>query len=291
MEKQVLVSIIILSYNHERFITRSILSAIHQTFTNFEIIYIDNNSHDRSYEKGLKILEDSPIKFYAEKISINLGIAKGLNYGLSHSNGEFVSFLAGDDWWDIENLFEKIHYANANPQYGMVYGNGYAYNNLTQKINLFYNRPPASGWLFKNILEGLSINPHGVLYNHKILKSIGCFDENGKVEDLDLWLRIAKITQIGYVHKALIFYRYNNGNNISNNFDYMLEGCQYIFNKYVQEYPKEVKKLQLKQYTSFAYTLAEHHPSLKSLKFILKNYKLDYLYNKQIIKCLINMSK
>lgn len=291
MDENVVVSVVILSYNHENFIERCTRSVTCQTFKNFEIIFIDNNSQDKSYEKAWTLLNNSGVKFYAEKTKKNLGIAKGINYGIERAKGEFISVLAGDDWWDLENLFEKVQYAFANPEYGLIYGNGYAYNHMTQAINLFYEKPAVSGWIFKDILGGLSINTQGVLYKHELLKLIGCFDENAKVEDLDLWLRLAKVTPIGYVHKALTFYRHNNGNNISNNFTYMLEGCEYIFNKYRYEFPKEVKKLQLKQYTSFAYTLAEHHPSIKSLKFIFKNYKFNYLYNKQILKCLIKMAK
>ncbi len=291
MEKQILVSIVVLSYNHETFIERSMLSVIHQTFKDFEIIYIDNNSHDESFERGLKVLEESAVKFYAEKTPLNLGIAKGLNYGLKHSKGEYVSILAGDDWWDIENLSEKVKYALANPDYGMIYGNGYAYNNETQAVSLFYKTPSVSGWIFLDLLKASHTNAHGVLYKHNLIKSLGYFDENGKVEDLDLWLRIAKISPIGYVHKALIFYRYNNGNNISNNFEYMLEGTDYIFKQYENEYPKEIKMARLKQYQGFAYSLAEHKPSFTSLKFILKNYKFDLIYNKQLLKCLIKLVK
>lgn len=291
MEQQNSVTIIVLSYNHENFIERCLYSASHQIFTDFEIIYIDNNSLDSTYERGLKVLENSGVKFYSEKTKTNLGISKGFNYALKNATGYFISTLAGDDWWDVENLKEKVEYAKKNPAYGMIYGNGYTYNNESQEISLFYKNPPVTGSIFRELLEGRNINPQGILYKYTLIKSLGFFDENGNVEDRDLWLRIAQVATIGYVHKALTFYRVNHGNNISSNIEYIRSGNEYFFKKYELEYPKEVKEARVKQYQFFAYILAEKKPSWETLKFMLKNYQLDYIYNKQILKCVINMIK
>lgn len=289
MEKQIPVSIVVLSYNHENFIERCLYSATNQTFTDFEIIYLDNNSLDRTYERGLKILQDSGVKFYAEKTETNLGISKGFNYALKNANGYFISTLAGDDWWDVENLKVKMEYAGEHTEYGMIYGNGYTYDDESQEIGLFYKKPSVNGSIFRELLKAPNINPQGILYNNTLIKSLGFFDENGKVEDRDLWLRIALVSKIGYVHRALTFYRVNHGNNISSNIEYMRSGNEYFFQKYEKEYPNEVREARIKQYQFFAYTLAEKKPGWESLRFMMKNYQFDYIYNKQILKCIINM--
>lgn len=286
-----LVSVIVLSYNHESFIERTLKSVINQNFSDFEIIYIDNNSVDNAFEKGLNILEASNVKFYAEKTKQNLGISNGFNYGISFAKGQYISTLAGDDWWDMDNLKFKTAYMLKNPEYGMVYGNGYNYNNTTQEISIFYTKPFLSGFILKELLLGPTINPQGILYNHELIKSLGYFDSNAKVEDRDLWLRIAKIAPIGYIHQALTFYRVNHGQNISNDLNYMKEGNEYFFKKYETEFPAEIKIARLRQYQYFAYSLATKAPSFKSLKYMFKNYQFDWVYNKQIIKCIINMIK
>ncbi len=292
MTNPALVSVIVLSYNHEHFIERSLRSVLYQSFRDFEIIFIDNNSGDKSFEKGLALLQESNVFFHAEKMDTNMGISRGFNHGIiKYAEGRFIATLAGDDWWDMENLKFKTDYALEHPEVGMVYGNGYSYNNKTEEINLFYIKPSVSGWVLKDLLKAPNINPQGILYQHALIKSIGYFDEKAKVEDRDLWYRIADKAPIGYVHKPLTFYRFNQTSNISRNIEYMREGNEYFFKKYERQYPTEIKLARLRQYQYFASYLATNEPSIKTLKFILKNYQLDWVYNKQIAKCILNMVK
>ena len=286
-----LVSVVVLSYNHESFIERTLQSVINQNFSDFEIIYIDNNSFDNAFEKGLNILQASNKKFYAEKTKQNLGISNGINYGISFAKGQYISTLAGDDWWDMDNLKYKTAHMLKNPEYGMVYGNGYKYNNTTQEIDIFYKSPFMSGFIFKDLLKGPVINSQGILYDHALIKSLGYFDSSAKIEDRDLWLRIAKIAPVGYVHEALSFYRVNHGQNISNDLKYMHEGNEFIFKKYEKDFPVEIKIARSRQHDYFAYSLATRKPSFYSLIYILKNYQFGWVYNKQVIKCIINMLK
>lgn len=291
-ENSPLVTVYVLSYKHEDFIERCLRSIIHQTFTDFEIVFIDNNSPDQTFERGLAVLENSGVKFKAERTKENLGCVRGLNYGLKkYAKGKYMTPLAGDDWWDMENLAYKVEFMEKNLQYGMVYGNGYNYDNDTEEITLFYKKPSVSGWILRDLLKAPNINPEGIMYRHDLLKQLDYYDEGAKVEDRDLWYRVARITQIGYVHKPLTFYRVNHSGNISRNISHMREGNEYFFMKYEKEFPKEIATARKRQWQYFAYYLATNEPGIRSLKFMLKNYRTDFLYNKQIVKCVLNMVK
>lgn len=282
------LTIVVISYNHENFIERCLTSVIFQTYRDFELLYLDNNSKDKTFEKAIKVLENSGIKYIAEKSPVNLGAGKGNNYILNKHvpQSQYITLLAGDDWLDMENFYYKVEFVKENPHYGMVYGNGYNYNDATEEIALFYKTPSISGWILKELLKAPNINPEGIFYKHAIFKELGYFDSDAKVEDRDLWYRVARVTQIGYVHKPLTFYRVNHNGNVSRNIQHMREGNEHFFKKYEQEFPKEIATARKRQWQYFAYYLASNEPGFKSLKFMIKNYKLDWLYNKQIIKCL-----
>jgi alpha-1,3-rhamnosyltransferase len=286
-----LVSVVCLSYNHIRFIERTLRSVIGQTYSNFEIIYIDNASGDGSFEKGKAILDSADVKYFAYRMEKNLGISGGVNYGIkSFAKGKYIAPLACDDFWDMYNLAEKVKYFEANPEYGMVYGNGYIYMDGTKEIFIYYKKPSISGWILKELLAAPAINPQGILYRHDVIKKLNYWDENAKVEDRELRYRIAKEYPIGYVHIPLTFYRIHESN-ISLNIEYMREGNEYSFKKYEKEFPKEIKLARMKQERFFAKVMTTQSPTFKTLFKLIGNYKLNWLYTKQVLRCCLLIIK
>ena len=284
------VSVIVLSYFHVSFVERCLNSLVGQVFKDFEIIYVDNASTDGCFERGLAILERSGIPFHAERMSENLGCSRGLNYGLKKfATGEYLSVLSADDWWDFDNLSRKVGFADEHPGFGMVYGNGYNYDDASKQLSLFYGEAQPQGELLRYLLAAPTINPQGILYRHELVRELGYFDELAKVEDRDLWYRIANVSRVGYVHEPLSFYRVNHAGNVSRNIQFMREGNEYIFRKWEAVYPVEIAAARLRQYRYFAYHMARNEPGFKALWFLARNYRLDWQYNKQVVKCILNM--
>ncbi len=291
MAQTPLVSVICLSYNHEEFVERALRSVNFQTYSNFEIIFLDNASTDQSFEKGKAILEKSCMRFFAEKMIHNLGISGGLNTGIRrYATGKYIATLACDDFWDMYNLEEKVTYFEQNAACGMIYGNGYRYFEDTKEIVLYYKKPSISGWILKELLKAPAINPQGILYRHDVIKEMGYFDENAKVEDRDMWYKIARKYPIGYLHTPLSFYRIHQ-TNISTDLSYMKEGYEYFFKKYEKEFPEEIKIARQKQDRFFAFTIAKQNPSIKTLLRLISNYKFNWLYTKEVIRCMVLIAK
>ena len=279
-----LVSVICLSYNQVSFIDRTLRSVLAQTWQNFEIIYIDNHSSDDSFKIGKDLLSGGGSNHVAHCMDENTGISGGLNYALQNfAKGKYIATLACDDFWDMYNLDEKVKFFELNPQCGMVYGNGYNYFDETKEISLYYKQPSISGHILKELLQAPSINPQGILYRHDVIKELNYFDEKAKVEDRDLWYRIAEKYPIGYVHEPLTFYRIHQ-NNISSNTDYMRDGGEYIFKKYEKEYPKEIAIARMKQEAFIAYSSSKYAPSFKTFFKIIKNYQLNWPYTKEVMR-------
>ena len=101
----VLLSVIVPIYNMEKYLDKCIKSIINQTYTNLEIILIDDGSKDSSYSICEKYKEkDDRIKVYRKE---NGGLSDAKNFGISKANGEFLTFVDADDWIDV-NMYEVM---------------------------------------------------------------------------------------------------------------------------------------------------------------------------------------
>ena len=96
-----IVSIVIPTYNHAKFISKALKSVIDQTYKNWEAIIIDNESIDETY-KLINNFNDQRIKYF--KIANDGVIAKSRNLGINEAKGEWIAFLDSDDWWTKDKL-------------------------------------------------------------------------------------------------------------------------------------------------------------------------------------------
>ena len=126
-------SVVIPSFNSAHTIERALKSVFNQTFTNFEIIIVDDGSTDNSIEIINKLTNDIRLKIIKQK---NQGISVARNTGVRNAQYEYIAFLDGDDEWESKYL-ETIHKAiKLHPNCGMVCCAGYIKNDITKKTGL-----------------------------------------------------------------------------------------------------------------------------------------------------------
>ena len=102
-----LVSVIMPAYNSERYITDAIESVVQQTYTNWELIVIDDGSSDGTVRRiEEQAARDLRIRFY--KNEKNIGVSETRNRAISLANGEWVAFLDSDDIWMAEKLEKQL---------------------------------------------------------------------------------------------------------------------------------------------------------------------------------------
>lgn len=110
MKNKPFVSIIIPAYNVANYIEKCISSCIEQTFSDIEIIVVDDSSKDNTYEIIENISKtDSRIKYFKQK---NSGVSVARNLGIENANGTWIMFLDGDDWLEkdaVENYYEFVN--------------------------------------------------------------------------------------------------------------------------------------------------------------------------------------
>ncbi len=199
-----LISVVIPAFNGEKTIEATIQSVLQQTYSNFEIIVINDGSEDRTLEL-IKQINDSRLKVFSYT---NAGLAASRNRGIKNAKGEFIAFLDADDLWTKDKLEKQLEALQNNPQAAVAYSwTDYideADNFLYPGCHIIANKNIYEQLLVKNILENGS-NP---LIRSSALVEIGGFDESlSKAEDWDLYLRLAAKYQFITVPSPQILYR------------------------------------------------------------------------------------
>lgn len=282
MTSEPLVSILIITMNHEKFIEQSCLSAINQTYKNKEIIFLDNISDDQTALIAEKTLETSSVPFQIIKINQRNGVAKNLNLLLEKSSGKYICILSGDDWWSETLVERKVKYAEENG-YDYVLSDGNKYYEATSDIQPAYNDKDKKNiidnldnFFYENITENKTVNV-GTFIKKEILDKYP-FDEKINTEDWDMNLRVAFLGyKIGFVNEKLFFYRVLESS-LSRKWKVMEDSYKKVTSKYIKqiEENKELKKKYLINLLKFKYEiLLSETTDQKLKKDINKRWKTD----------------
>ena len=210
INKNPLVSIIMNCYNGEAYLKESIESVLSQTYKNWELIFWDNRSKDRSAEI-FKKYDDKKFKyFYAEE---HTTLYKARNLAIEKSQGDFIAFLDTDDLWEKNKLELQMKYFD-NDQTGVVFSNSYI---LKKKKKIYTKQKLPSGEIFNQLIDNYTVGiVTAVIRKFFYLKLIEKFDERFSIiGDYDLFLRLSKICLFQAIQEPLTSYRVH-GNNLSN---------------------------------------------------------------------------
>lgn len=235
-----LVSVIMPSYNHEKFISESIESVLNQTLKDLELIIIDDHSMDRSrliIEEFAK--KDERIrKIFHQK---NCGIAKTINEGIRNSNGKYIALIASDDMWMSEKLEKQFEILKKDENL-IVWCNSAIIGDdskLTgEKSSEKYENATPHGHVFDKIVNSW-ISGSGIIMKKENIKNIE-FNENLKyLNDTMFYLDLAYRYKFYYMEEALSKYRlhgenssFGKINDIKAWYDDSFLLCTYVFRKY-----------------------------------------------------------
>ncbi len=206
------VSIIIPNYNTAEFIAETLDSVLAQTFTDYEIIVINDAAPDTEQLK--KVLENYYDKIiFIDKFE-NTGTSATRNFASEMTRGDFLCFLDADDIWQptfLEELFNFLHQNNFDLVYAdtEMFGVGYRIG----ESFLDYN-PPQGEVSRRTLIEGKCIIlPSGSLMRKSEFEKAGGFDPQVlRTEDFDLWMRMMfQGTRFGFLRKILFKFRIRPG--------------------------------------------------------------------------------
>lgn len=239
------ISVIIPAYNAELTIKHTIKSVLKQTFTDFEIILINDGSTDRTAEI-VREIQDDRIKIFSYQ---NGGLPVARNRGIDNATGDYLTFLDADDLWTKDKLEKQLNAFKANPKAGVAYSR---VSYIDEQGNFLYNCNPVSfeGNVLKPLLlTNFLINGSNILIRREAIESVGKFDPDLKSsEDWDYYLRLAKDYSFAVVPEYQILYR-QTSNNMSSNVERMKQTGYTVLNRAYQKAPQDLQYLKSKSFS------------------------------------------
>jgi len=183
------VSVIIPCYNGARWLSEAIESVLAQTYTDYEIIVVDDGSTDNSADV-VRSYPDNRLRYYYQE---NRGLPAALNSGIELSRGNYIAFIDVDDLWLPDKLEKQLRVMENLPHGGLVYSSCYVIDEIGNVIGLhrapLLRRDMVAKKLF---IEGNFILKPTVLVDVRWLRKVGLFDEEMLYcEDHDMWIRLA----------------------------------------------------------------------------------------------------
>lgn len=205
------VTVVIAAYNASRYIAQALDSVKAQTFTDYEVIVVNDGSDDREELERILDSHPLPIIYLSQE---NRGVSAARNAAIKIGRGEFYTQLDSDDQWTPEYLEVQLGILNENPDVALVYPNATVFGDAYADDVEFMELSPSEGEVnFETLLQQKCIVMTSVTARMKVIRDAGMFDENLRsCEDFDLWLRIVKNGgRIVYHRRPLVLYRRHEG--------------------------------------------------------------------------------
>lgn len=274
----IIVSVIIPTYNRASLIGRAIKSVLNQTYQKFEIIIVDDGSTDNTREVAKKFQErDKRIKYF--KHAINKGGGAARNTGIRNSKGEYIAFLDSDDEWYPEKLEKQIGIFNKNDENLAAVYSGSFYIDCRSGMAK-REIPKKKGYILEDLLKKNVVvgGASPVIIRRKCIESVGGFDERlPSRQDLDLWIRIARCYTFDFIPYPLIkIYRDHGLVRITDNRDAKIEGRAILYNKIKSDLEKKPKIHSLYFLeTAKTYFYSENQKDVrKAQEYFIKSIKI-----------------
>ena len=205
-------SVIIPLYNKSPYVAKAISSVLAQTFTDYELIIVDDGSKDDSFAMALKAIEGhKQCHIYRQK---NAGVSVARNIGVGLSRSDYLCFLDADDWWEPDFLMEMSRLIEEFPDAG-IYGTNYTIVNETKHKTRVAEIGVEEGFErgYFNYCQTYAKTMYMPLTSISVAIPRSVFDEMKGFpkgiklgEDFLLWIRIALKYKVAFLNKPMAFY-------------------------------------------------------------------------------------
>lgn len=203
------VSVIVPTYNSGAFVGQAVASVCHQTYSDFELIVIDDGSTDDT-QRALEPYRDRVRYFYQP----NMGESSARNRGIQEACGDYIAFLDADDLWLPGKLAQQVVLMDQNPEAVLIYSPCFWINAAGERIfhhgsNIVGEGIPGLADVFPQLALGdLMASPSCVMVRRAYLAQGRGFDPTIRHgEDWDLWLRLSLQGPVLFVSEPLVCYR------------------------------------------------------------------------------------
>lgn len=283
------VSVIIPVYKVEQYIAAAVQSVLRQTYTNFELIIVDNGSPDRSIEICQKF-EDKRIKIIRQE---NRGPSGSRNTGIRHAQGDYITFLDGDDLWLPDKLATHVEHLNSSPNVGISICYSAFINEAGERMGI-YMTPKLTAITPAHVLCRCPMSNGSVsVYRREIFEAVS-FQDNLRgqpeicyfnehmqnLEDVEIWVRMALCDKwlIAGIPQVLTLYRINSSGssaNISRHIDHLdklVDVIRTYAPDFISEWEKPFKAYQMRFLARRMVTIGDGALAVKLINQALRIY-------------------
>ena len=202
------VSVVIPTYNREKFIVDCVQSVRAQSLLACEIIVVDDGSIDETYQNlkelgfGSRTSAKQKLRYIYQE---NRGVSAARNLGIKEAKSEYIALLDSDDFWLPTKLERQINNLRRNKAHVRLCHTGEIWMRNGLRVNSHKKHKKEGGDIFLNCLKMCCISPSSVLLHKSVFDDIGVFDENLPVcEDYDFWLRYCAKEEVSFVNERLL---------------------------------------------------------------------------------------
>lgn len=259
------VSVVIAAYNLMAYLPETISNVLAQTYTDFELIVVDDGSSDNTSE-WVSQLEDPRIQLITQK---NMGLAGASNTGIVNSQGEYIAFMDADDLWEATKLAQQVELLDRHPEVSIAY-TWVTYMNDEGESTGRIVKTEAEGYIWQDLIKVNQIECGSVvMIRRSCFDDVGLFDTNLRsyALDWDMWLRLALKYQFKAIRQPLVYYRQRVSSG-SRNIQGMERSFNLVLEKAYSDAPSELKPL-----VNHGYGFAYFCLAWKSLQIAQPNYQ------------------
>ncbi|AFY92666.1 glycosyltransferase family 2 protein [Chamaesiphon minutus] len=240
------VTVIVPAYNAMTYLPETVNSALAQSFTDFELLIINDGSTDR-LSTWAATLSDPRVRLISQA---NQGLPGARNTGIREAQGQYIAFLDADDLWAPTKLERQVQCLQANSTIGVVYTWTLLVDEVGQPTGRIF-ASQAEGNVWQQLLETDVIsNGSSAMVRRECFEKVGNFDRTlTSAEDLDMWLRLAAHYPFAVVKEPLTLYR-QYASSMSKNRQRMFQNLRMAIEKAFQTAPMENLHLRSRAYAS-----------------------------------------
>ena len=268
------VSIILPTYNRAGLIMETIESIRHQTYSNWELIIVDDGSDDNTAEIILQLKEERIHFIKAGRIGIG---GKIKNLGLEKANGEFIAFNDSDDLWDKTKIEKQVAALQENSEAGFCLTGGYNFRKIGEPIDSFYKQKEGSRFdnVFTLVFKSqVAAFVQALMIRKSCLRITGTFKEQKSFSDVDFIVSLALNFKAIIIYEPLVFRRLHDENYISSTWEKSYHEGRAIINENKNLLPAETyKDAMFRFHTNFGETCLRYKKKRKALNNFFKAWK------------------